>query len=166
MRRIIITLAFATIGGLFGVKLKIPAGAMMGSMFFVALLNIFIVKCYIPINFKILAQILVGGVIGLNFTIDTIKGLKELIIPAIMLSVCLVMASIVIGYFIHRVTGLDINTALFSCSPGGITDMTLLSDSYGAESPKVAILQLVRLITIIGLMPTIIKNISIFIESN
>lgn len=160
MEKIIVTIIIGAIGGLIGVKLKIPAGAMIGSMLFVAVYNIYTAKGYIPPNFKILAQILVGGIIGLNFTMDTIKGLKELILPALLLSFGLIIAGLTLGIVIHKITGLDINTALFSSSPGGLTDMTLISDSFGADSPKVAILQLVRLIMVLSVMPTAIKLIS------
>ncbi len=160
MEKIIVTIMIGAIGGLIGVKLKIPAGAMIGSMLFVAVYNIYTAKGYIPPNFKILAQILVGGIIGLNFTMDTIKGLKELILPALLLSFGLIIAGLTLGIVIHKITGLDINTALFSSSPGGLTDMTLISDSFGADSPKVAILQLARLIMVLSVMPTAIKLIS------
>lgn len=160
MERIIITLATAGIGGFIGLKLKIPAGALIGSMIAVAVFNILVGKGEIPINFKIVAQIVVGGMIGLNYTMDTVKEMKSLIVPAVILVVGLFLYSVILGYIIHRVSGLDLVTALFSSAPGGLADMTIISEAYGAVTPKVAALHLVRLVTVITLLPLIISSFS------
>jgi uncharacterized membrane protein AbrB (regulator of aidB expression) len=41
-----------------------------------------------------------------------------------------------------------------------MSDMTLIADELGADTPKVAVLQLVRVISVIALFPIIIKYIS------
>ncbi|WP_053954939.1 AbrB family transcriptional regulator [Inediibacterium massiliense] len=158
MEKILYTLVIAVIGGLIGIKLKIPAGALVGAMIAVAIYNIYTGKGYIPIKFKIIAQMVVGGMIGLNFTMDIVKGMKELILPAFILVIGMTIFSIGLGFLISKFTGLDIVTALFSCAPGGITDMTLISEAYGAQTPKVAILHLMRLISVITILPMIIKR--------
>lgn len=165
MDKIIYTLLIAGAGGYIGIKLKIPAGALIGAMVFVAIYNIYTGQGEIPKNFKLAAQILVGGMIGLNFTMETIKGLKELIIPALMLVIGLTLFSISLGFVISKLTGLDLVTALFSCSPGGLTDMTLISEAYGAQTYKVALLHLIRLITVITVLPLVIKLFSQFIKT-
>lgn len=153
MDKVIYTLAIALIGGYAGIRLKIPAGAFIGAMFSVAVFNICTDKGYIPSNFKSVAQIVIGGIIGLNFTADTIRGLKELIAPALILSFGLMVSSVFLGFVISKATGLDMMTALFSSAPGGLADMTIISDAYGAETPKVALLHLVRLITVFSVLP-------------
>ncbi|MGE5632138.1 MAG: AbrB family transcriptional regulator [Caulobacteraceae bacterium] len=156
MVRIIYTLAVAFAGGYIGIKLKVPAGALIGAMFSVGFFNMYTDKGKIPANFKIAAQTVVGGIIGLNFTPDTLSGLKYLILPALILIIGLVLYSIVLGLIIHKLTGLDLVTSLFSTAPGGLADMTLISDAYGADTPKVALLHLVRLITVISILPVVI----------
>ncbi|SHJ53284.1 AbrB family transcriptional regulator [Paramaledivibacter caminithermalis] len=165
MDRIIYTLLIAGAGGYIGIKLRIPAGALIGSMAFVAIYNIYTEQGNIPTNFKLVAQIVVGGMIGLNFTMETISGLKKLIVPALILVVGLTLFSICLGFIIHRLTGLDLVTSLFSCSPGGLTDMTLISEAYGAQTHKVALLHLIRLITVITVLPMAIKLFSQFVKS-
>ena len=165
MDKILYTILIAGAGGYVGIKLKIPAGALIGAMVFVAVYNIYTGQGKIPTNFKIVAQIVVGGMIGLNFTMDTIHGLKKLIIPALILVIGLTLFSICLGFVISRLTGLDLVTALFSSSPGGLTDMVLISEAYGAEIHKVALLHLIRLITVITVLPLVIKFFSHFIKS-
>ena len=157
MDRIIYTLLVGAIGGYLGMKFKIPAGAMIGSMAFVAVFNIFTSSGYVPANFKIVAQIVIGAMIGLNFTMDSILGLKKIIIPAIVLVIGLTTLSIILGLIIHKFTGLDLKTALFSAAPGGLTDMTIMSESFGAQSNIVALLHLIRLTTVLTILPIAIK---------
>ena len=42
------------------------------------------------------------------------------------------------------------------CAPGGLTDMALSAADLGADSTKVAGMQMLRLVSVIALYPTII----------
>lgn len=153
---ILLTLTVAAIGGIIGIKLKIPAGALVGAMLAVAAVNIGTGRGELPQSFRILAQIVVGGMIGLNFSMDTIQGLKNLLLPASIVVVGLTVFSIILGFTLSKLTGMDLTTALFSVSPGGLTDMTLISGAYGADTPTVALLHLMRLLTVITVLPAVI----------
>jgi len=157
MEKIIYTLIVAAIGGYVGIKLKIPAGAMIGAMVFVAIYNIKTSQGYIPRDFKLVAQVVVGAMLGLNFNMESILALKKLILPSIVLVVGLTVFSLLLGILIHKITGLDLVTALFSSSPGGLTDMSLLSEAYGAQTHVVALMHLIRLTTVITIFPILIK---------
>ncbi|GAA0723496.1 hypothetical protein GCM10008905_16190 [Clostridium malenominatum] len=157
MEKIFYTLLIAFIGGIIGIKAKIPAGALVGAMISVAIYNIYTGKGEIPYNFKLLSQIVVGGMIGLNFTIDSVQQIKKIILPSVILVVGLTVFSLSLGFIIHKISGIDLITALFSSAPGGITDMTLISEAYGADITKVALLHLMRLVTVITIMPLAIK---------
>ncbi|MCT4618431.1 MAG: AbrB family transcriptional regulator [Marinisporobacter sp.] len=165
MDKIIYTLAVAGMGGFVGIKLKIPAGAFVGAMIAVAIFNIYTEVGHIPSSFKIIAQIVVGGMIGLNFTMETVRGLKDLILPAFILVVGLTVFSIALGFIISKISGIDLITSLFSCSPGGLTDMALISEAYGAQTPKVVLLHLMRLITVITVLPFVIKMFAQYVKS-
>lgn len=158
--KIFYTLLIAALGGFIGIKAKIPAGALVGAMISVAIYNIYTGRGEIPYNFKLLSQIVVGGMIGLNFTMDSIQQIKKIIIPSIILVIGLTLFSLILGLLIHKITGVDLITALFSSAPGGITDMTLISEAYGADITKVALLHLMRLVTVITIMPLAIKLFS------
>jgi len=164
MEKIFYTLIAAGIGGYLGVKLKIPAGALVGAMVFVAVYNIYTGQGYIPKNFKIIAQIVVGAMIGLNFTIEAVAELKNLVFPALILVFGLTFFSLILGVIISKLTGLDLVTALFSSSPGGLTDMSLIAEAYGAETDKVALLHLMRLITVITVLPIMIKILQNYLK--
>lgn len=157
MGKIVMTLIVGIIGGYVGVKLNIPAGAMIGSMIFVGIYNVVSSKAHMPTNFKLVAQVVIGCTVGLNFTKESILGLKDLIIPSIILVIGLTTLSIILGYIIHKTTGLDLPTALFSSAPGGLADMTIMSEAFGAQTHIVALLHLIRLTTVLTVLPAVIK---------
>ncbi len=162
---ILLTLIVAFAGGLIGLKLKIPAGALIGAMIAVAALKIGSGRGDLPYSFRIMAQIFVGGMLGLNFSMETINGLKNLIFPAMIVVVGLTLFSVILGFTLSKLTGLDLTTALFSVSPGGLTDMTLISGAYGADTPTVALLHLMRLLTVITVLPTIIGALMRWVQA-
>ena len=160
MSKVFFTLLVAAIGGIIGIKLKIPAGAFLGAMVAVAAYNIISGWGSVPVNLKLGAQIVLGAIIGLNFTMETLKSLKLMIVPALILIIGLTTFSIILAVIIHKVTGMDLMTALFSCSPGGLADMSILSEAYGAETPKVVVMHSMRLLTVVMLFPLIFTYIA------
>jgi len=160
MIKIFYTLLVATAGGLIGLKLKIPAGTLIGAMIAVAIFNISTNHGTVPNQLKIGAQIIVGGVIGLNFSMEMVRNLKTMIILALILVVGLTTFSLILGFVIHKVTGMDLLTALFSCSPGGLADMSIISEAYGAETAKVVIMHSLRLMTVVTIFPLIFNYLA------
>lgn len=151
------TILIGIIGSHIALKLKVPAGAMIGALFFVAIFNIFIGGAYLPQNIKIITQIATGTFIGAKITLADIKGLKEIFFPAILLVVIMAIFNFIMGFFIYITTDIDIVTALFATAPGGITDISIISYDFGADSAKVAILQLIRMVSVVCILPFIIK---------
>lgn len=158
VEKIAFTLLLAVIGGSIGLKLKLPAGALLGAMIAVAVANLgFGYVGQIPPNFRTAAQMVVGGILGLSITRQTVASLRTMLLPAVVLVVAMISLSLVAGFILAKVTGMDLTTALFSSSPGGMTEMTLTSMSFGADTPTVALLQLLRMISIVSIMPLILK---------
>lgn len=157
---IVLTLVIGLIGGIIGTKLKIPAGALIGSMIFVATYNIFTDNAFIPKNFKVIAQILIGSIIGLSFTLNSVMELRKILVPALILVISLTVFSLLLGFAISKLTNIDLITALFGSLPGGLTDMTIISEIYGADTPKVVAMHLSRMLTVVTVVPILIRFIS------
>ena len=68
-----------------------------------------------------------------------------------------VILDLVAGMLIARLTDMDLVTALFSCAPGGLTDMTLIAADLGADGVKVAGMHMIRLVSVIALYPLMIN---------
>lgn len=155
-----ITSIIASIAGVIGYKLKIPAGAMTASMIAVGVLNIFYDRGYMPINIRRATQIFAGALIGQRMRYEDLIALKDVIWPVLILIIGIIIVNLCIGVFISWVTKLELVTSLLASAPGGMSDMALVAKDLGGDAPKVAILQLVRYICIVALFPVIIKFIS------
>ena len=156
MEKTLITLIIAAAGGLLGLKLKIPAGALIGAIVAVSAYNIYSGNAHIPVSLKITAQIILGGIIGLSINMEAVKGLRSVLVPAAILVAVLFIFSVIAGLIISKVTGMDLYTALFSCSPGGLSEMAIIADSYGADIPKVVLVHLIRVLRVVLFFPLII----------
>jgi hypothetical protein len=156
--KIAFTLLLAAVGGYVGLKLKLPAGALLGAMIAVAVANLgFGYVGQIPSNFRVAAQMVVGGMLGLSITRETVASLRTMLLPAVILVVVMIGTSLIAGWILARVTGWDLATAFFSSSPGGMTEMTLASMSFGADTATVALLQLMRMLSVVSIMPLVLK---------
>lgn len=155
----LITIIVAIVGGKIGLKLKIPAGAMIGSMVLVSIFNLFSGKAIMPQEYKILTQIATGAFIGARIEKKDILGLREVLKPAILIVSCMALMNFILGYILYKNSSLDLATALFSTAPGGMMDMTLIAHELNADSAKVVMFQLIRLISVIGVIPIFLKKI-------
>ena len=145
---VFITLAAAAGGGLLLNKLKFPAGALVGALLAVGVLNIVTGKMYMPSQIKIIAKAISGLFIGMSVTMDTVRGLKKLFKPAIILVVIIQSLCLAMGVLLSNLSSLDNVTALFSVAPGGMMDMTLMTMDLGGDSSVVAVLQVIRLLSV------------------
>ena len=157
MEKIIITFALAAAGGLAGNRLGLPAGTLMGAMLAVAVYNIITGSAVIPPQMKIFAQIILGGIIGTGLNLEVLKGFKEVLLPVMVFVTLLFAFSIISALIISKITGMDIITALFSCSPGGLSEMTIIAYSYNANVPVVALIHLSRIVSVVLFYPFLAK---------
>ena len=158
--RIILTLFMGVAGGFLGLKLRIPAGAMIGALLFVSLFNLIFGIAYLPVWCKTVLQLCTGILLGVKISKKDVIGLKKLIVPLVILLIGMVIYNVLFGTLMHLTGGLDIVTALFASAPGGMTDMTIISEDFGAESSYVVILQLVRLLTIYFAFPPLYRKMA------
>ena len=155
----LITLAAAVGGSFLAVKIKMPAGTMLGAMIGVAIFNIFSGKGFFPEELRTVVQVFSGAMIGSKVSKKDVVELKYIIVPTIILLLFMTLMNVSLGLIIYKVGSLDIATALFASSPGGLSDMALLSEELGANSTYVTLLQLIRVITIFSFMPAIVKRV-------
>jgi hypothetical protein len=160
--RFLMTLLIGTAGGLIGDKLKLPAGALFGAMLATAAYHLLTDKGYVPPQANTILQIVIGATIGLNFTMENVKGLGTVSLAAVLMVIGLMVFSLFLGWIISKATGMDLLTALFSTSPGGLSNIVLLSDAYGAQSHVVALLHTLRLVSVVFFMPLVARLITRF----
>ncbi len=152
-----ITAGIAIVGGFIGYLTKLPAGTMSFAMISVATYNILTSKATLPLKKRKYVQMCAGLTIGATITMADVLNLKNVIIPALMMLGGYAAVNILLSVIISRYTKVDLTTALFATSPGGVSDMALIAMEVGGDAPKIATMQLVRLLTAVTIFPLMIK---------
>jgi len=160
MRKVVFTLAVALAGGLIGEYLKLPAGSMVGAMIFVGAANILGVEPQIPEILNFLAQILIGGFLGLSITKELVASLKDYLVPSLLVVTLLAVFGVVVGFIVNKLTGINLHTSLFGSVPGGMQEMVVLSQSYDVNHPAVMTMQTVRRVLIVVIYPLLVAFVS------
>ena len=157
--RLAITIAVAMAGGYAALRLKVPAGALIGSMLVVAVANVAFGTAYMPTSWKFYTQISTGAYLGAKISRADLRGLKIILKPAVILAAVMLAFTTAVGVLICRISDLTPATALFAVAPAGITDMTLASMEFDSEPSIVALIQTVRIVFTICMLPPMIKLI-------
>ena len=155
---LILTLIIAILGGYLASKKKVPAAYMLGALFLVAVFNIFFNRAFLPSYFKFITQIATGTFIGSRFRSEDIKMLKKVIVPGITMVVLMIAFSFLLSYLMSTFLGIDNLTSFFATAPGGIMDISLIAYDFKANTSQVALLQLIRLISVISFVPFFTKK--------
>ena len=150
-----ITIIVALSGALLGYFIGIPAGALIFSMFFTCVFNIKTNRAYIPLKLRRFTQMLAGAIIGSSVTMANIMAIPTVILPLIIILAGLVIMNMGIGLTVFFICKLDIHTAFLSSIPAGVTEMSLIVEELGGDGPKVALIQLFRLISTISIFPQV-----------
>ena len=155
---LILTLIIAILGGYLASKKKVPAAYMLGALFLVAIFNIFFNRAFLPNYFKFVTQIATGTFIGSKFRSEDVKMLKKVIIPGMTMVVLMIIFSFILSYLMSTFLGIDNLTSFFATAPGGIMDISLIAYDFKANTSQVALLQLIRLISVISFVPFFTKK--------
>ena len=156
----LLVLAVAIIGAIVGIKLKLPAAAMLGSMIAVAIFTVFTNIQATPKWIKVAAQMVSGGYIGTTMSKESLRQMKKAAPVAAALLFGMLLLNLATGTVLYLTSPLDLCTSLFATTPGGLTDVTIISDDMGANSPVVGVFQVCRMSSAIFLFPIIIPLIT------
>lgn len=163
---LLLTVLAALCGGLIGRALKIPAGVMLGALFFVVLMNVFTDRAYVPGDFRPWIQMTSGALLGSGISRRDIKELKYLLVPGMIMLIGMLLFNLAFGYLMFRFSTLDLATCLLAMAPGGMTDMSLIAADLGGDMATVTILHLVRLLVIYAVLPWIFARLSQYQKRN
>ena len=147
----------AIAGGYLFKYIGIPAGAIVGAIFGMILLNLATNKATYPGLLKTAVQLLAGCYIGSKMTSQVLSEIPTLAIPLVVLILELFFMAFVTAYIIHKLTKLNFATALFSSIPGGITEMSIISEEMGLDTPKIVLMHTCRIIAVLSILPSLVR---------
>jgi membrane AbrB-like protein len=131
---------------------RIPAGVLVGTIVGVGgmLLAVGAEGTDLPREVGLGLQILVGLMVGARMTRSSLVAGARMIGPAAVVAASMLVTGVAAALTIERLTSVSLETALFAAVPGGMTEMTTVAASVGADGAAVAAVQLVRLLTAIA----------------
>lgn len=157
MNYFILTLFIDAMGGFLFLRFRIPGALIIGSILSVAIFNIFFDSALVLKESRLIAQVIAGAFIGAGISKTDLLHMKSIGKPAAVILSGLLILSIITGITMYLISPMDLTTSLMSAIPGGMSYMPLLSEELGANSSQVAIMQFIRMIFGIGVLPYIIK---------
>jgi membrane AbrB-like protein len=155
------TIAVAAAGAWIALRLKVPAGALLGPMVLGALLHgAGVVRIAVPAPALDAAYLAIGLTIGLLYTPATVRYavrvLPQLLASTVVLiALCCASAALLVAT-IH----VDALTAYLATTPGGLDSVTVIAVGSGANAPLVLAVQALRILVVIVSGPAVAKLIA------
>ena len=161
MPSLITLLVYALAGsgvGLLALRTGLPGAPLAGALIGAAVVSMSgrMDVAEWPPGTRTALQIGIGTVIGTGLTRTSLEQLQDLWRPAVLITLTLVMTGLVVGLWASRLLGVDPLITLLGAAPGGISGMSLVGEDYGVGA-AVAALHAVRLITVLLVLPLVVK---------
>ena len=151
---IVVTLLFAVGGFLIGRRIGIPVPAMIGSMLAVGIMSAVTGFAVMPASIKMISQGISGAFIGMSVTMRDVRNVPHMMKPLLLLLAMLTANTLVAGFIFQAFFGWDLMTGLLSSVAGGIADVSLIAMDLDADASTVAIMQTVRLASVLAIFPS------------
>lgn len=152
------TAAAALIGALLFEGLKVPAGALLGAVVGVALLNTvgsLGPASELPDAARFLAYAGLGWLVGQGVTRTTVTELRERLGLISIVVVVLVLVGLALGWALAHFGAMDPRTAYLAASPGALSQMSAVAASLDANVTTVMTVHTIRVVALILLSPLI-----------
>lgn len=153
MEKIIITALVAGVSAYLGYRFKLPAGCLLGSLIGVSAYSIITGNALMPTDVKTVVQMVAGAFIGLGVSKKDVQEMRFLFKPMLVLIACLLVMNLSVGFLLHKMAGMTLITGLLCSAPGGVMDISMMSGSLGGDEGTVAVMQSVRVMTVVGIFP-------------
>ena len=148
----------AVAGTLLGKKLGLPAAPVFGPMILSGIAHIAgWVTVAPPTLFVIAAQITIGTIIGTRFIGATLTEIRTDIGLSAVSSILMLIAAVGFAELIFVVTDIPLAQAFLAFSPGGLTEMSLLTLAMEQDATYVSVMHIIRITLVIALAPFVFR---------
>ena len=148
--------------GLLALGTRIPAAPLVGALLGASLVSLIPnhPTVHWPAGTRTMLEIAVGTVIGSGLTATTLQEMRHLWRPALLITLTLLVAGLVVGWWSSRLLGIKLTIGLLGAAPGGLTGMSLAGEELGVGA-AVATLHTVRLVTVLVVMPLLVRLLTL-----
>ena len=151
--------AVASVGAAIALRLRLPAGALIGPLLLAAVLTgSGLVHRVTPPEFpREAAFTLIGLYVGMRFTRATITRVGRLLPTVLAFVAALIVTTGLLAWGLSLVTSIDVLDAYLATTPGGINAVLVVAFASGAHTGFVFAVQTLRLFVMVLAAPSIVR---------
>lgn len=147
------TLVVGTAGGAVFAWLNLPLAWMLGAMVATTVASLGGTRLHVPGPMRSIMVAIIGVLLGASFTPEVLDKAREwpLTIGCLLLHLAILVGALF--YYFHRIVGLDVPTAYFSATPGGLGEMVITGAAMGADDRTIALVHTARVLLVVLTIP-------------
>ncbi|WP_371069180.1 AbrB family transcriptional regulator [Sediminibacillus sp. JSM 1682029] len=136
----------------------VPASLVLMPMLITAALQINGISLFLlPTSAYLFAQLTIGVYLGDSISVKDLKTAGKYCVYFFCLAILLIITSFMFGFLFSSLTNLNTATAVLSLAPGGLIEMALTAQAVNGDPSIVSSLQMIRLLTIVLVLPFFLK---------
>lgn len=152
-------LGFCAVAGvILGRRLGLPAAPVFGPMILSGVAHVIgWVTVAPPTFFVVAAQVTIGTIIGTRFIGATMAEVRKDLGLSAIASLLMLIAAIGFAEAISWASGVPLAQAFLAFSPGGLTEMSLLTLAMGQDVTYVSVMHIIRITLVIAIAPFVFR---------
>jgi membrane AbrB-like protein len=152
-REVLFALGLGLVGGILFAWLRLPLAWMLGPMLATTIASISGLRVAIPGTWRIPTIAVLGVLLGSGFNEDAAARVVQWLPSLAALPAYIaVITGIAIAY-LRRVGRLDLKTAYFCATPGGLGEMAVLGDQMGGDMRMISLVHATRILLVVFTVP-------------
>lgn len=158
---LLILVACGLIGSLLGIKLSLPAPTFLGPMLLSAVAHMAGWTAGSPPSWLVIcAQILLGGIVGCRFVGAAPRYVARAFGLSLVATIVMLTIAVGLSQILQSILHQTPEQILLAFAPGGLTEMSLVSLSMGADVAYIATHHLFRVILLLSLAGSLLAWIA------
>jgi membrane AbrB-like protein len=153
----LLTLVIAPAGVLGGRALKLPS--LIGPMILAGGITLAGAGFAVPPVLRELSFALIGLMVGLRFTVATLRQVGRLLVPVLLSLVGLLVACFGLAVILHLTADVSLRDAYFATTPGGLYAVLAIAVGAGADTTFILAVQALRVFVMILLAPVAVRQV-------
>ncbi len=151
-------LTAGTLGAAGGRLLRLPMWPLTGALIGVAVANNVVGgSLTAPPWWSLVAQVLVGAVVGSAITPEVLREFRTVLLPGLLTVVLIIGAGMLCGLGIAATGRVDPAAAVLGMVPGGVGEMVAAAIVLDANSALVAGMHVTRLVLVLSALPLLVR---------
>ena len=153
----VLTAAIAPVGVHLGRRAHLPS--LIGPMIIAGALTLAGAGFTVPPALRETAFGLIGLMVGLRFTVATLRQVGRLVIPVLISLAALLVACFGLAVVLHLTTDVSLRDAYFATTPGGLYAVLAIAVGTGADTTFILAVQALRVFVMILLAPLAVRAV-------